>query len=105
MFYINLVFLFIWIFFLFIGIISGEADKEDIFHTIAWVFNFAYLALWTSSLSLPIAFNYGAESFLATIWAIDSYMLYKANANVKFIASMMTVLWIATVFMRFAGAI
>lgn len=105
MFYINLVFLFIWIFFLFIGIISGEADKEDIFHTIAWVFNFAYCALQTSSLSLPIAFMYGAESFLVTIWAIDSYMLYRANINVKFIASMMTALWIATIIMRFAGAI
>ncbi len=105
MFYINLVFLFIWIFFLFIGIVSGVADKEDIFHNIAWIFNFAYLTLQTSSLSLPIAFMYGAESFLVTIWAIDSYMLYRANINVKFIASMMTALWIATIIMRFAGAI
>lgn len=105
MFYIDLVFLFIWIFFLFIGILSKEASKEDIFHNIVWIFNFGYLTLLASSLSLPVVFNYGAEAFLVVIWAIDSYGLYKANANVKFIASMMTVLWIATVFMRFAGAI
>lgn len=105
MFYMNLVFLFIWIFFLLIGILSKEASKEDIFHNVVWIFNFGYLTLLTSSLSLPIAFSYGAESFLATIWAIDSYMLYKANANIKFIAFMMTGLWIVTIIMRFIGAI
>ena len=105
MFYIDLVFLFIWIFSLFIGILSKEASKEDIFHNIAWIFNFGYLTLLASSLSLPAVFNYGAEAFLVVIWAIDSYELYKTNNSVKFIAFIMTGLWVSMVIMRFKGAI
>lgn len=105
MFYIDLVFLFIWIFLLFIGILSKEASKEDIFHNIIWIFNFGYLTLMASSLSLPVIFNYGAETFLVVIWTIDSYKLYKTNDRVKFIAFIMTGIWIATIIMRFIGTI
>ncbi len=104
MFYIDLGFFLFWIFSLIVGVLIKE-DKEDIFHNIAWIFNFGYLTLLASSLSLPVVFNYGAEAFLVVIWAVDSYGLYKTNNSVKFIAFIMTGLWVSMVIMRFTGTI
>lgn len=102
MFYINLIFLFIWVFSLIVEI-SNKGSEEDIFHNAVWIFNFAYLVLWSSSLALPIAVSYDIEIFLATIWGIDTYKLYKVGNSVKSISLIMMVLWIVAIIMRIKG--